>query len=413
MEKYLEYKDSGIEWIGEIPTNWNKSLVKYEFINLDSKRKPINAESRGDMMGEYDYYGASGVIDKIDDYIFDEALLLIGEDGANLVMRNLPLIYVAKGKYWVNNHAHILKPFLRNDLMYMAYQLELTDLTTYITGSAQPKLTQENLSSIPVIVPNNKTQKVIASYLNCKTAQIDSIIENKENLNELLKEKRQAIISEAVTRGLDPSVPMKDSGVDWIGQIPEHWEISRGKNILSLMKRPVIEKSEVITCFRDGEVTLRSKRREDGYTFADKEIGYQGILIGDLVVHGMDGFAGAIGVSDSNGKGSPVLNVCATQKGYSAYYFMYYLRDLAQHNVFLALSTGIRERSCDLRWNKIADIIFPIPPKKEQDDIAQYIIEKSLKIDGIIGEVSKQVALLKEYRQSIISEAVTGKVAIS
>lgn len=130
------------------------------------------------------------------------------------------------------------------------------------------------------------------------------------------------------------------------------------------MQKPVRDDDGVITCFRDGEVTLRSNRREDGFTMSDKEIGYQGIDIGDLVVHGMDGFAGAIGISDSRGKASPVLNVLDTNQ--NKRYIMYYLRSMAYSDVFLALATGIRVRSCDLRWNKLADLSYPVPPLDEQ-----------------------------------------------
>lgn len=107
---------------------------------------------------------------------------------------------------------------------------------------------------------------------------------------------------------------MKDSGIEWIGKIPKDWEIRKGKYTLRYLQKEVKEDDGVITCFRDGEVTLRSNRREDGFTMSDKEIGYQGIDIGDLVVHGMDGFAGAIGISDSRVKASPVLNVLDTDE---------------------------------------------------------------------------------------------------
>ena len=200
---------------------------------------------------------------------------------------------------------------------------------------------------------------------------------------------------------------MKDSGVEWIGEIPEHWKILRGKNVLNLLKRPVEDGSEVITCFRDGQVTLRSNRREDGFTFSDKEIGYQGILKGDLVIHGMDGFAGAIGISDSNGKGSPVLNVCLPKDNSFGVYIKYYLRMLASQNVFIALATGIRERSCDLRWNKIANLEFIVPPIKEQEDISMFLDKKCSAIDKLISNKEKVIEKLKEYKQSIITEAVT------
>ena len=200
---------------------------------------------------------------------------------------------------------------------------------------------------------------------------------------------------------------MKPSGIEWIGDIPDDWEVRRGKYTLYLLMRPIRDNDEIITCFRDGQVTRRSNRREDGFTFADKEIGYQGILKGDLVIHGMDGFAGAIGISDSDGKGSPVLNVCRPKNGSDTRYINYYLRTLALQNVFIALSTGIRERSCDLRWKKIAELLFTIPPLKTQQKIADYLDEKCGEIDATIAKQKESIEKLKAYKQSLISETVT------
>lgn len=132
-------KDSGVEWIGEVPEHWKLLPYRYLFYNLDKLRMPITADQRSRNNPQYDYYGASGVIDKIDYYNVDDKVLLIGEDGANLLMRNLPIIYKAEGKFWVNNHAHILKP-IRDDYDYLAYVMEAADYTLFITGSAQPKL---------------------------------------------------------------------------------------------------------------------------------------------------------------------------------------------------------------------------------------------------------------------------------
>ena len=143
---------SGIDWIGEIPEHWDIIKVGFIFDNLDNLREPISAEMRERNNPQYDYYGASGVIDKIDHYNVDDKVLLIGEDGANLVMRNLPLIYKAEGKFWVNNHAHILKP-RKDDYDFMAHALEACNYRDYITGSAQPKLSQENLSRVQLPVP--------------------------------------------------------------------------------------------------------------------------------------------------------------------------------------------------------------------------------------------------------------------
>ena len=140
---------------------------------------------------------------------------------------------------------------------------------------------------------------------------------------------------------------------------------------------------------------------------SDKEIGYQGIDVGDLVVHGMDGFAGAIGISDSRGKASPVLNVMDTKQ--NKRYIMYYLRSMAYSDVFVALATGIRVRSCDLRWNKLADLPYPVPNIEEQIAIVEYIDATLEKTDAVITEKKSQIETLDEYKKSLIYEYVTGK----
>lgn len=198
---------------------------------------------------------------------------------------------------------------------------------------------------------------------------------------------------------------MKDSGIEWIGEIPEGWSIARGKHILTLLQRAVFPTDGVITCFRDGEVTLRSNRREDGFTVSLKEIGYQGIEPGDLVVHGMDGFAGSIGISDSRGKSSPVLVVLDSSQDKK--YLMYYLRSMAYNNVFLALSTGIRVRSCDLKWNKLADLLYLVPPIVEQHKLVSFLDEKCSEIDAMLSKTRASIEEYKKLKQAVITQAVT------
>ena len=196
-------KDSGVEWIGLIPEGWKVLKEKYIFENLDYLREPISSESRERNNPIYDYYGASGVIDKIDHYNVEGKVLLIGEDGANLVMRNLPLIYKAVGRFWVNNHAHILKPKVGIDYDYMYYTMEAADYMPFITGAAQPKLSQENLNRVSYPVPPFSEQKSIASYLDVKTLKIDAAITSLEQQREDLNSLKQSIISEAVTGKID------------------------------------------------------------------------------------------------------------------------------------------------------------------------------------------------------------------
>lgn len=195
----VEMKDSGIEWVGEVPSRWEISRVKNVVTNLDYLREPISAENRENKLGLYDYYGASGVIDKIDDYNVDDTVLLIGEDGANLRMRNLPLVYRASGKFWVNNHAHILKVRPGYSYGFIAYLLEAGDYNVYITGSAQPKLSQFNLMRFPIVVPDFEEQLQIEKYLDKWCMQIDALIEEKEAFLEEMESYKKSLIYEVVT----------------------------------------------------------------------------------------------------------------------------------------------------------------------------------------------------------------------
>jgi type I restriction enzyme, S subunit len=202
-QPYPAYKDSGIEWLGDVPEHWELTTIGYQFRNLDHRRIPIAGEDRAIVEKNYPYYGASGIIDFVDDYLFDEPLILVAEDGANLLSRSTPLAFLASGKYWVNNHAHILKP-LSGDIRYWVAVLQIYDYTPLVTGAAQPKLTNERLSSIRIPSPSPTEQRAIANFLDAKTATLDALVAKKRALIEKLKEKRTALISRTVTRGLLP-----------------------------------------------------------------------------------------------------------------------------------------------------------------------------------------------------------------
>lgn len=201
----------------------------------------------------------------------------------------------------------------------------------------------------------------------------------------------------------------KDSGVEWLGEIPEHWRTEKGKWLFIKNERPVRKNDGIITCFRDGQVTLRSNRKTDGFTNAMKEHGYQGLRKGDLVIHNMDAFAGAIGVSDSDGKSTPVYSACTprVKNKVDSYYYAYFLRDLAKSGFIQSLSKGIRERSTDFRFNDFGELLLSVPPLTEQQAIAEFLDKKTALIDQAIRIKEKQIALLKERRQILIHQAVT------
>ena len=199
----------------------------------------------------------------------------------------------------------------------------------------------------------------------------------------------------------------KESTIPWAPVIPNHWETKRAKSLFKKMERPVRESDEVVTCFRDGTVTLRRNRRESGFTESLKEIGYQGIRPGDLVIHAMDAFAGAIGVSDAAGKGTPVYSVCTPIGEANPLYYAHALREMSRNKWIESLAKGIRERSSDFRFTGFSAQVVPVPPPEEQDSIVQFLDHADEQIKRYIASKERLIALLEEQRQALVHQAVT------
>ena len=191
-------KPSGIDWLGDIPAHWVVLRLRYAVTNLNNMRVPIAAELRKGIERMYPYYGASGIIDYVDEYIFDFPTVLVAEDGANLLSRSTPLSFVAEGKYWVNNHAHVLRPE-KMTVWFCSSLLALYPLDPWISGSAQPKLTKENLGSLEVWVPPLDEQRQIEASVKQEAAHLQQAGQPLENSIEALEEYRSALITAAVT----------------------------------------------------------------------------------------------------------------------------------------------------------------------------------------------------------------------
>lgn len=200
----------------------------------------------------------------------------------------------------------------------------------------------------------------------------------------------------------------KPSGIQWVERVPSHWGVERAKWLFNRMERPVRPDDDVVTAFRDGQVTLRTNRRTEGFTNAIQEHGYQGIRKGDLVIHAMDAFAGAIGVSDSDGKSTPVYAACVSRGEYAvnSYYYAYLLRYMAHSGYIESLSKGIRERSTDFRFAEFRELPLPIPDKDEQDRIVAFLDQKTAEIDAAIAKKERLIELLCEQKGLFISQAV-------
>ena len=409
-----EMKFSGAMWLGEIPAHWEADKLKYHL----TRREPKNPGNTTVLS----LYRELGVIPKDSR---DDNHNQTSEDTSKYKYVRPGNFVVNKMKAWqgsvaVSDYEGIVSPAYYvyefcDDAFYKRYFHYLLrgcykDEFMRLSGGmrvGQWDLSSDDLDNTLVLIPPIAEQERIALFLDAKCAEIDGLIAEIQAQIDVLEQYKKSAVIESVTRGVNPEAPLKDSGVQWIGKLPQSWNCTRGKYILQYISKPTREDDGVITCFRDGEVTLRSKRREDGFTMADKEIGYQGIDVGDLVVHGMDGFAGAIGISDSRGKASPVLNVLETKQ--NKRYIMYFLRSMAYGDVFMALATGIRVRSCDLRWNKLAELFYPVPPIEEQNAIVEYIDRIISETNSVIAAKKEQISTLEAYKKSVIFEYVTGK----
>lgn len=403
-------QDTGLKWLGEIPADWSLTKIGglYSIRNekvSDKDYPPLSVTNKGILpqleTAAKTNDGDNRKLVRIGDFAINSRSDRRGSCGISPYDGSVSLINIVMmpRKAMVPTYYEWLFHTTQfGDENYRWGHGIVDDLWT--TG-------WQEMKKITIPMPPVDEQERIASFLTSKCTEIDALIADVQAQIDVLEQYKRSVITETVTKGLNPDAEMKDSGIQWIGMMPSHWECIRGKYILKYIQKPVREDDGVITCFRDGEVTLRSNRREDGFTMADKEIGYQGIDVGDLVVHGMDGFAGAIGISDSRGKASPVLNVLETEQ--NKRYIMYFLRSMAYSDVFLALATGIRVRSCDLRWNKLAELFYPVPPIEEQDAIVAHIDTVLQKVNNVIADKKEQLSVLEAYKKSLIFEYVTGK----
>ena len=405
-----EMQDSGLIWLGKIPTGWSLTKIGglYAIRNekvSDKDFPPLSVTNKGILpqleTAAKTNDGDNRKLVRVGDFAINSRSDRRGSCGISPYNGSVSLINIVmmpRKEMIPTYYEWLFHTTQFGDENYRWGHGIVDDLWT--TG-------WQEMKKITIPMPPLDEQRRIADYLDAKCAEIDVLTADIQTQIDTLEQYKRSVITEAVTKGLEPDVEMKDSGIQWIGSMPAHWNCIRGKYILKYIQKPVREDDGVITCFRDGEVTLRSNRREDGFTMADKEIGYQGIDVGDLVVHGMDGFAGAIGISDSRGKASPVLNVLDTEQ--NKRYIMYFLRSMAYSDVFLALATGIRVRSCDLRWNKLSELFYPVPPLEEQEAIVDYIDSVLRRTDEVIAAKREQLSTLEAYKKSLIYEYVTGK----
>ncbi|WP_166984737.1 restriction endonuclease subunit S [Canibacter zhoujuaniae] len=410
-------------WFGELPEGWSAIRIKrLADINNGLTYSPENLSDHGTPVLRSNNI-RNGKLDKtdliyVDLDIPDKAkaargdVLICSANGSKKLIGKSAVIDedgMAFGAFMM-----IARPYCNSRYFYYLLNSDLFNyyLPTYLTTTIN-QLTVSNFGNMIVPFSDDATmQQLIADYLDDKTGEVDGVVGKLRRQVELLERYRRELIAHTVTRGLDPHAPMKDSGIEWLPSVPSHWEVAPGKRVFIKLQRPVKDGAETVTCFRDGTVTLRRNRRIDGFTESLQEIGYQGVEIGDLVIHEMDAFAGAIGVSDSSGKSTPVYSVCSMQGEGSPHFFAYLLRYMARSGFIESLARGIRQRTVDFRFKTLATLLVAIPPYEEQRQIAAYLDRKTRDIDSAVAGIKRQIELLGDYRKQVINDAVTGKIRV-
>jgi type I restriction enzyme, S subunit len=428
MKAYPAYKDSRSGWAGQIPETWKMMQLKFLTENHDGKRIPVRAEDRGNMQGEYPYYGANGIIDYVNDYLFDGEYLLVGEDGAPFFLPQ-DVAFVATGKFWVNNHAHVLKSKNGSDVRFLKYALNSVDYTEYITGSTRDKLTQSDLSRIRLPIPSLLEQQAIADFLDCKTVQIDTFIEKKQREIDLLREQRTALINHAVTKGLNSNTPKKDSGVDWLGEIPSHWETWRLQHLCSTTKG-IAFKSDIFTdegVFVVKATNIKNESIVNVNTFMSGEHAknYSSVELreGDIILstvgskpHIVDSAVGQIARIPAMydrallNQNTVRIENKRTDRITTDYLFL----ALRSHRFkkHLGLHAHGTANQASINLEDILSFFVTLPPIEEQRTTVSNIEKRFKTIGKSVADIQKEINLLNEYRTALISEAVTGKIDV-
>jgi type I restriction enzyme S subunit len=421
---YPEYKDSGVEWLGDIPSHWSLTRIKFITMCLDGSRVPLNSEERGRMQGDIPYWGANNVVDYVNDFIFDEELILLGEDGAPFFDQTKDVAFNVDGKVWPNNHVHVLRPAKSQVAPeFLKYGLNCADFHLYISGSTRDKLNQSDMNEIYIRVCELPEQKQIANFLDHETAKIDTLIEKQQQLIKLLKEKRQAIISHAVTKGINPNAPMKDSGIEWLGEVPTHWDIKRlryiglcqnGINIgadsfgsgYPFLSYGDAYKNEVLPNQVRGLVQSSEQDRKtysvlEGdviFTRTSETIEEIGLASTCLTAIENVSFAGFLI------RFRPKRNLL--DPNFSKYYFRSQLL-----RVFFVKEMNLVTRA-SLSQDLLKKLPVPLPSLEEQKQIAEFLDSKSSVFSRLIENVEVAIELMKERRTALISAAVTGKIDV-
>jgi type I restriction enzyme S subunit len=423
LEKYSSYKDSGVEWLGEIPEHWEVNKLKY-ISNVYNGATPSSGTERF-WNGNISWvtptdFNKSNYINQTERKITKSGL---NSCGTTLVPKNsiimttrAPIgnIAIAENELCTNQGCKSIVINKKTDEKYMFYQFSTKSelLNSLGSGTTFMELSSKELKNIKIPLPPQEEQTKIASFLDEKTAQIDEVISQKEKLIELLKERRQIVINDAVTKGLDKNIEFLDSGVEWIGEIPKGWEVFPGLRVFSENKRKntgMID--DRVLSLSYGRIVRKPKEKLVGLVPESFET-YQIVKAGDIIIRCTDLQNDKVSLRTALAKDDGIITSAYLNlnvKDGNSEYLHYLLHVLDITKAIYKLGSGLRQNLSFVDFKRL-DIV--LPPKHEQLQIVKHIDDQTTKIDKAIDLQQNYIAKLKEYKSSLIDSVVTGKVRV-
>ena len=427
---YSKYKASGVEWLGDVPEKWGTFPLKYL-----ATIKTGYAFSSDDFVGEGIPVLRIGDITTGGTIDFSSARYLPNEYGAkhpdvlaikgDIVMAMTGATIGKAGRYLeeqpalLNQRVCIFRSTQINSQHYLWYILNTGFYAKHISlaavGGAQPNISDSELLRCGVPVPPLAEQVAIATFLDLETAKIDGLIAEQRRLMELLKEKRQAVISHAVTKGLDPNAKMKPSGVEWLGDVPEHWEIRRIANVFYEVSESGNDELPILSVSIHHGVSDKEIDEEDldrKVTRSDDRSKYKKVSIGDLVYNMMRAWQGGFGTVTVEGMVSPAYVVARPKVNLITAYIEHLLRTPQAIEQMRRHSRGITDFRLRLYWDEFKNIHIALPTEKEAQEICTKIAQMDQSFDTLTAEAQRAIDLLQERRTALISAAVTGQIDV-
>lgn len=424
LPKYPNCKDTDVEWLGPIPAHWAICPLK-AVASCNDEVLPEGTDA--DTLIEYveisDVDEGKGIT-RTESMTFGAApsrARRVIRDGDVLIstvrtylraiatVSNPPTNLVASTGFAAIRPRRTAPAFL-GYLLHCEYIM--SEVIARSVGISYPAINASDLMSLKCPIPRMEEQVAIGHFLDRETAKIDALVEEQERLIELLKEKRQAVISQAVTKGMVSNVPMKESGLEWQGNIPMHWTPTRLKALFRQEKRQGYAEKEVLSVYREFGVILKDSR-DDNFNKTPEDVStYQLVEPGDLVVNKMKAWQGSLGISALEGITSPDYVVFTATHAELPEYLHLLLRSRPMVGTYLSISNGIRLAQWRMEPEAfLAQRVF-IPPLDEQALIVSFVSAQAAKWDALISEADKAISLLRQRRSALISAAVTGKIDV-